>query len=383
MAFDITPYIDMQPAQVRRLIREGVIDFPTAGMCRGYAQANLVILPPEYAADFEEYTKKNPFPCPVLEVIKGTPETHDMGEGGNICTDIPRYRVYENGVFTKELTDASEYWKEGYVGFLIGCSFSFEEALMAAGIPVRHIEQGCNVPMFKTSIQTVKAGPFEGPMVCSMRPMTPEQAQVAYDITVKMPNVHGAPVQIGDPEKIGVKDVMKPDYGDPVEIREGEVPVFWPCGVTPQAAVENAKPPIVITHAPGHMFITDILNTAQGIATFLGETYSVTNEFDRMGCRLDGTAIEHVTDGNIISDGIAFGAIQVPTEGKPIIMMADRQTTGGYTKIANVISADFRLLGQLKAGDKVRFEKVSIQEAQQALLDQRAALRTLRRSLDM
>ena len=261
MAFDITPYIDKNPSEVRQLIRQGVIDFPTAGMCRGYAQANLVILPPEYADDFEEYTRKNPFPCPVLEIIRGTPETHAMGQGGNIVTDIPRYRVYENGVFTKELTDASAYWKAGYVGFLIGCSFSFEEALMAAGLPVRHIEQGCNVPMYKTNIQTVKAGPFEGPMVCSMRPMTPEQAKVAYDITVKMPNVHGAPVQIGDPEKVGVKDVMKPDYGDPVEIREGEIPVFWPCGVTPQAAVENAKPPVVITHAPGHMFITDILNT--------------------------------------------------------------------------------------------------------------------------
>ena len=209
MAFDITPYIDKKPSEVRQLIRQGVIDFPTAGMCRGYAQANLVILPPEYADDFEEYTRKNPFPCPVLEIIRGTPETHAMGQGGNIVTDIPRYRVYENGVFTKELTDASAYWKAGYVGFLIGCSFSFEEALMAAGLPVRHIEQGCNVPMYKTNIQTVKAGPFEGPMVCSMRPMTPEQAKVAYDITVKMPNVHGAPVQIGDPEKVGVKDVMK------------------------------------------------------------------------------------------------------------------------------------------------------------------------------
>ena len=246
MAFDITPYIDMKPSEVRQLIQEGVIDFPTAGMCRGYAQANLVILPPEYAADFEEYAKKNPFPCPILETIKGTPETHDMGEGGNICSDIPRYRVYENGVFTKELTDASEYWKEGYVGFLIGCSFSFEEALIREGIEVRHIAQGRNVPMFKTNIQTVKAGPFEGPMVCSMRPMTPENAKKAYDITVKMPNVHGAPVHMGDPA---------------VDIYPGEITVFWPCGVTPQAAVENARPPIVITHAPGHMFITDVLNT--------------------------------------------------------------------------------------------------------------------------
>ena len=234
MAFDITPYVDMSPAQVRQLIREGVIDFPTAGMCRGYAQANLVILPPEYAADFEEYAQKNPFPCPILEIVKGTPDTHAMGEGGNICTDIPKYRIYENGVFTKELTDVSSYWKD--------------------------IAQGRNVPMFKTNIQTVPAGPFSGPMVCSMRPMTPEHAQKAYDITVKMPNVHGAPVQMGDPEKIGVKDVMKPDYGEAVDIYEGEIPVFWPCGVTPQAAIENAKLPIVITHAPGHMFITDIPN---------------------------------------------------------------------------------------------------------------------------
>ena len=260
MSFDITPYIDMTPAQVRALIREGKIDFPTAGMCRGYAQANLVILPPEYAADFEEYAKKNPFPCPILEIIRDTPQTKDMGEGGDITTDIPRYRIYENGVFTKELTDVSDYWKEGYVGFLIGCSFSFEEALMAAGVEVRHITQGRNVPMYKTNIQTVKAGPFEGPMVCSMRPMTPEKAKLAYDITVKMPNVHGAPVHMGDASAIGIADVMKPDYGEAVDIYEGEIPVFWPCGVTPQAAVENAKPPIVITHAPGHMFITDIVN---------------------------------------------------------------------------------------------------------------------------
>ena len=260
MAFDITPYIHQTPAQVRAAIRRGEIDFPTAGMCAGYAQANLVILPPEYAADFEEYTRLNPFPCPVLEIVKGSPITHAMGEGASLVTDIPRYRVYENGVFTKELTDASAYWKEGYVGFLIGCSFSFEEALLAAGIPVRHIEQGCHVPMFKPSIATQRAGPFEGPMVCSMRPMTPEQARRAYEITAAMPNVHGAPVQIGHPEAIGVADVMKPDYGDPVEIREGEIPVVWPGGVTPQAAVENAKPPIVITHAPGHMFITDIRN---------------------------------------------------------------------------------------------------------------------------
>ena len=265
MAFDITPYINRKPSEVRQLIREGTIDFPTAGMCAGYAQANLVILPPEYAADFEEYTKLNPFPCPVLEIIKGEPITHAMGEDANIVTDIPRYRIYENGVFVKEVTDASAYWKDGYVGFLIGCSFSFEEALMREGIEVRHIAQGRNVPMYKMpAFPTKPAGPFSGPMVCSMRPMTPENAQKAYDITVKMPNVHGAPVWMGPVEKldeIGVKDPMKPDYGEAVDIYPGEILAFWPCGVTPQAAVENAKPPIVITHAPGHMFITDILNS--------------------------------------------------------------------------------------------------------------------------
>ncbi|MBQ5442258.1 MAG: putative hydro-lyase [Oscillospiraceae bacterium] len=262
MAFDITPYINMKPSEVRQIIREGKIDFPTAGMCAGYAQANLVILPPEYAADFEQYAKLNPFPCPILEIIKGTPETHAMGEGGNIVTDIPRYRIYENGVFTKEITDASAYWKDGYVGFLIGCSFSFEEALMREGIEVRHIAQGRNVPMYKVDLfQTVPVGPFRGPTVCSMRPMTPENAKKAYEITVKMPNVHGAPYHMGPAEAIGIKDVMKPDYGEAVDIYPGEIPVFWPCGVTPQAAVENAKPPIVITHAPGHMFITDILNS--------------------------------------------------------------------------------------------------------------------------
>ena len=183
-----------------------------------------------------------------------------MGEGGNIMTDIPEYYIYRSGVRTEKVADASAYWQEGYVGFLIGCSFSFEEALIRAGIEVRHIAQGRNVPMYKTNIQTEAAGPFRGPMVCSMRPMTPENAKKAAEITGRMPNVHGAPVHIGDPTAIGIADVMRPDYGDAVDIYPGEVPVFWPCGVTPQAAVENAKPPVVITHSPGHMFITDILN---------------------------------------------------------------------------------------------------------------------------
>ena len=254
-------YRNWKPEDIWMKIRSGEIDYPTAGMCGGYAQANLVILPKKYADDFAEFAKKNPKPCPILEVIEGSPAIHDMGEGANLVTDIPRYFIYKDGVKVDEVTDASEYWQDDFVGFLIGCSFSFEEALLQAGIDVRHISMGCYVPMYKTSIECEKAGVFEGPLVCSMRPMTPEDAKMAAEITGRYPNVHGAPVHMGDPAEIGIADVNKPDYGDPVEIREGEIPVFWACGVTPQAAVERAKPPIVITHAPGHMFITNVKNT--------------------------------------------------------------------------------------------------------------------------
>lgn len=254
-------YRNWKPEDIWMKIRSGEIDYPTAGMCGGYAQANLVILPKKYADDFAEFAKKNPKPCPILEVIEGSPAIHDMGEGANLVTDIPRYFIYKDGVKVDEVTDASEYWQDDFVGFLIGCSFSFEEALLQAGIDVRHISMGCNVPMYKTNIECEKAGVFEGPLVCSMRPMTPEDAKKAAEITGRYPNVHGAPVHMGDPVEIGIADVNKPDYGDRVDIREGEIPVFWACGVTPQAAVERAKPPIVITHAPGHMFITNVKNT--------------------------------------------------------------------------------------------------------------------------
>ena len=260
--YDIGPYVHMLPVELRHLIRsQKVKNIPTAGMCAGYAQANLVVLPRAYAADFEAYTRLNPGPCPVLEVLDGDPHTHDMGADGNILTDIPAYFIYKDGQLVDRCTDATPYWQAGMVGFLIGCSFSFEEALMKAGIDIRHIAQGRNVPMYKTSVMTKPVGPFSGPTVCSMRPMTPENAQKAYAITAAMPNVHGAPLQIGDSERIGVFDLTRPDYGEAVDIYPGEVPVFWPCGVTPQAAIENARPPLVITHAPGHMFVTDVLNS--------------------------------------------------------------------------------------------------------------------------
>ncbi|MCD8151044.1 MAG: putative hydro-lyase [Clostridiales bacterium] len=254
-------YSSMLPEEIWKLIRSGEIDYQTSGMCAGYAQANLVILPKRYADDFKEFARKNPKPCPILEIVEGTPDIHAMGEGASIVTDLPRYYVYRNGVRTEELTDVSSYWKEDSVAFLIGCSFSFEEALMSAGIEVRHIAMGRNVPMYKTNIACEEAGVFRGPMVVSMRPMTPEDAQRAKEITERYPNVHGGPVQIGDPEAIGIRDIDRPDYGESVEIREGEIPVFWACGVTPQAAIENAKLPLVITHAPGHMFITNVKNT--------------------------------------------------------------------------------------------------------------------------
>lgn len=261
MSFDITPYINMDPKEIRRRIRGNEFNLPTSGMCLGYAQANLVVMPREYAAYFLEYAKKNPFACPILEVIKGTPETKGVALGGNIATDISEYYIYRSGERVAVEHDISSYWQDDFVGFLLGCSFSFEEALINAGIELRHLTQQRIVPMFKTNIQTVPAGPFFGPMVCTMRPMTPEKAKLAYEITVKYPNVHGAPVHIGDPAEIGIKDITSPEWGDGVDIYDGEVPVFWPCGVTPQAAIENAKLPLVITHSPSHMFITDIKNT--------------------------------------------------------------------------------------------------------------------------
>lgn len=259
---DISKYANISPVEMRRKVRTGELNgYVTAGMCAGYAQANLVILPRDYAEDFKTFAQLNPGPCPILEILDGDPYTHDMGKDGNILTDIPEYFIYKDGKLVDRCYDATPYWQEDMVGFLIGCSFSFEEALMREGIEIRHIATGRNVPMYKTNYMTKPAGPFHGPIVCSMRPMTPENAGRAYAITAAMPNVHGAPLHIGDPAVLGVIDVDKPDYGEAVDIYPGEVTVFWPCGVTPQAAIENAKPPIVITHSPGHMFITDILNS--------------------------------------------------------------------------------------------------------------------------
>ena len=255
-------YSNMHPQQVKELIRQGKITGQTSGMCNGYAQANLCILPKKYAFDFLLFCMRNPKPCPILEVgDAGSREINAMAEKGDICTDFPKYRIWKNGVLEKEVTDISDLWQEDFVYFLIGCSFSFEAELLEAQIPVRHIQEGKNVPMFNTNIELKSAGVFHGNMVVSMRPIPHDLVVKAVNVTAAMPRVHGAPIQIGYPEAIGISDVTKPDYGDSVTINPGEVPVFWPCGVTPQNVVMATKPDIAITHSPGHMFITDVKNT--------------------------------------------------------------------------------------------------------------------------
>lgn len=255
-------YKNAAPREVRKLIREGKITTPTSGMCAGYAQANLAIMPRDIAYDFLLFTQRNPKPCPILEVTDvGERMLRFAAKDCDIATDFPKYRIYEKGVLTGEYTDVSSFWRKDLVSFLIGCSFSFESELIEAGIEMRHNTMGCNVPMYITNIETIPAGMFHGPMTVSMRPIPYEQVVRAVTVSATMPRVHGAPIHIGDPSVIGIQDINAPDFGDAVTIKPGEVPVFWPCGVTPQSVLMNVKPDFVITHAPGHMLITDIKNT--------------------------------------------------------------------------------------------------------------------------
>ncbi len=253
--------MEMKPAQLRQEIRTGNFSGPTAGYCDGYAQANLVILPKKYAYDFLLFAQRNPRSCPLLEVTDaGSGELTYLAENTDIYTDIPKYRVYENGVPTGEFTDVSHLKRSDLVGFLIGCSFSFESELIEAGVPVRHIEEGKNVPMYLTNVPCKEAGIFSGNLVVSMRPVPYDKISTSVSVTAGMSRVHGAPLFIGDPEKIGISDINKPDFGDRVTIEAGEVPVFWACGVTPQAVLMKSCPDFAITHAPGHMFVSDVKN---------------------------------------------------------------------------------------------------------------------------
>src|SRR5262245_43098840 len=237
------------PALAARLaIRAGRHARHTAGTAPGYVQGNLAILPADYAAEFATWCQRNPKPCPLLASSDpGDPHLPALGEDLDIRTDVPRYRVFRDGNLVAEPTDIRELWREDLVAFVLGCSFSFEEALLAAGVPLRHIELGHGVPMYRTSIETAPSGRFRGPMVVSMRPLRAADAIRAIQITSRFPAVHGAPVHLGDPGLIGIADIARPDWGEPIEVRSDELPVFWACGVTPQAALAQARPPLCIT----------------------------------------------------------------------------------------------------------------------------------------
>lgn len=250
-----------ESARCRRAIRRGEHQGPTTGLAPGFVQANLMVLPQAFAAEFLLFCQRNPAPCPLIGVSEpGEFTMPALGEDLDLRTDVPRYRVWRKGKLVAEPHNLVEIWRDDLVTFAIGCSFSFEEALLADGIEIRHISRGTNVPMYRTDIPTRRTASLHGPLVVSMRPMTARDAIRAIQITSRFPAVHGAPVHFGDPALIGIRDIESPDYGDPPLIRDGEIPVFWACGVTPQSVIHTVKPEFSITHAPGHMLITDLSN---------------------------------------------------------------------------------------------------------------------------
>lgn len=246
------------PADVRDACRRGTHTRQTAGLAPGYAQANLVVVPKDLAYDFLVFCHRNPKPCPLLDVTDiGSPEPVQTAPGADLRTDLPRYRVFRHGELVEETTDITGYWDESMAGFLLGCSFTFEQAMLEAGIPVRHLDAGSVVPMYRTNISLTSAGPLAGEMVVSMRMIPQDQVVKAVQVTSRFPAVHGAPVHIGDPAAIGITDLEEPGWGDSPVSEPGDVPVFWACGVTPQAVAMQTKPELMITHAPGCMFVTD------------------------------------------------------------------------------------------------------------------------------
>jgi uncharacterized protein YcsI (UPF0317 family) len=250
----------------RAAIRSGAFPGQTAGVSPGYVQGNLAILPHSLAGDFLRFCHLNPKPCPLLAASEpGDFRLPTLADDLDIRTDVSRYRVFRKGSLIDEPSDIRGYWRDDLVAFVLGCSFSFEEALIEDGIELRHVTLGTTVPMYRTNIATAPAGPFHGPVVASMRPMRPADAIRAIQITTRFPAVHGAPIHIGKPELIGISDLMKPDYGDPVPINADEIPVFWACGVTPQAVVATVKPEFCITHYPGCMLVTDRRNAELAI----------------------------------------------------------------------------------------------------------------------
>ena len=251
------------PREVRLAIRRRRHTGHTAGLAPGYVQGNVCILPREYAQEFRAFCEANPKPCPLLAMSRpGDPRLPELGADLDIRTDVARYRIYRDGALAEEVENLERHWRDDLVTFILGCSFSFEEALMQAGLRLRYVDEGRNVPMYRTSVDTVPAGRFRGKLVVSMRPFRPADAIRAIEITSRYPRVHGAPVHIGFPEKIGIGDLGRPWVGDATEVKEDEMPLFWACGVTPQSVVLDARPSLCITHAPGHMLVTDLENAS-------------------------------------------------------------------------------------------------------------------------
>ncbi|MFC0560249.1 putative hydro-lyase [Halalkalibacter alkalisediminis] len=250
----------MKSKEVRERIRRGEFQKNTSGACDEYVQANVVILPKEFAFDFFLYTYRNPKACPLIEVLEAGEYESRLAKGSDIRMDIPLYHVFINGKLHEKRGDIRDLYQDDYVTFLLGCSFTFESQILNNGIYLRHVDYKKNVAMYKTNMETEPAGRFSGPLVVSMRPIANEHLEKVIEITSRFPNMHGAPVHIGDPSKIGIEQIECPDYGEFVEMKDNETPVFWACGVTPQAAAVRANIPVMITHAPGHMFITDWTN---------------------------------------------------------------------------------------------------------------------------
>ena len=249
---------EISPKKLRQLIRRREWTIPTSGAAKGYLQANLVMLPRDAAFNFLLFCVRNPKPCPILDVLEPGQVEPSIAPGADLRTDLPRYRIFENGNLKNESEDVSDVFNEDMVSFLLGCSFSFENAMLSAGLPIRNMEENKNVSMYITGIPCIPAGPFSSPLVVTMRPMTPAQAVRAVQVTTRFHLTHGAPVHIGSADEIGIKDLKCPEFGDPVTIRSGEMPVFWACGVTSQLAATSVPLPRVITHAPGHMFVSDL-----------------------------------------------------------------------------------------------------------------------------
>jgi uncharacterized protein YcsI (UPF0317 family) len=254
---DVREAAGSTPAQARSHYRDGLVA-PTTGWAAGFTQANLVIVPQEWAFDMLLFAQRNPRPVPLLDVTDPGATSTVLAPDADLRTDVPRYRLWRDGMLADEPTDVTDLWRDDLVSFLIGCSFSFETALMDAGVPVRNLEQGRNVSMYRTNVDCRPANRLSGPLVVSMRPIPGTHVVTAVQVTERMPEVHGAPVHVGAPEALGIADLSAPDFGEPVQMHDGDVPVFWACGVTPQAALMASKPPFAITHAPGHMFVTDV-----------------------------------------------------------------------------------------------------------------------------